>query len=370
MKYLSGPYGDILFFLVPLQSKGAYSVMAAADDTPLLHFTDSAPPGDLTPPSPGWQVVVWQATATNADICQGFDDESRQFQIYGQPTPALSVPQSGTNTFTIPLTAGNFWTQVVFQIVNTNVASVTPTTPSTPTQLVSVVGLAMTNVITSTTLNVVGPGAQNSWSPIGTNVTIDILPRGTNMTVALYRVIAATMTNNPPVNVPTQAQLKSYLDSVYGKQADVFFNVLPLTNIVVNYDLNTNGALNLLSVGISAEAAAITNAASIGNGPNVINIYFVNTNALDGVIGTLSGGTYSASRITFIQDYHPNSNVNVTAHEIGHQMGLDKEVGPKRGHLPGNDDRVMWWSSISSNPCRLIRNEWQTVNKKSRGATQ
>ncbi len=172
------------------------------------------------------------------------------------------------------------------------------------------------------------------------------------------------MTNNPPSNVPTQTEVKSYLDAVYGKQANVYFNVLAVSNIVVHYDFNTNGALDLLIVGLSPEAVAITNAASFGTAPNAINIYFVNTNGILGVAGTPNGATYASTRATFIQDFHSNSNVNICAHEIGHQMGLSKEVGPDAGQLPGDDDRLMWRGSLFSNPCRLIRGEWTNVNQR------
>jgi hypothetical protein len=361
MRYLSGPL-DTLLFLVPLQSKGAFAVMPAADDTPVGQFTSSAPLGDLTPPAPGWPVVVWQATPTNPEVCQGFDDESLQFRFYGQPRPAASVPQSGANTFNMPVNAGNFYTQVVFQIADTSLATVTPQNASAAaTQTVSVSSAFVGNVITSTTLTVVGPGAQNSYAPTASTTDIDILPKRTNVTVAVYVVTAQGEPSTAPTNVPSQADLKAYLDSVFGKQANVFFNVLPPTNIVVNYDVSpSNGVLNLLRVGISAEAAAITNLASIGSAPNVINVYYVNSLSVSNVVGLVSGATYATRRITFIQDFHLNTNVNVTAHEIGHEMLLQGEVPTD---WPGNNDRLMWWQSLSSDPCRLIRREWKTSNQ-------
>jgi hypothetical protein len=352
MRYLSGPVGDVLFFLVPLQSKGAFSVMAAADDTPVGQFTSSAPLGDLTPPAPGWRVVVWQASAENTDVCQGFDDESLRFPIYGQTTPALSVPQSGSNTFTIPLNAGSLWTQVVFQIANTNLATVTPTAPSAPTQLVTVVGLAMTNAITSTTLNVVGPGAQNSWSPVGTNVTIDILPKATNVTVAIWAITATGEPSTTPTNVPSQGDLKAYLDSVFGKQANVFMNVLPLVSTNVNYDLNTNGVLEAeenRNDQLSSEQAAITSNVFRSG---ALNVYFVK--AMTGA----AGYAYRPLSVTFIAA----PDVHITAHEIGHLLGIDYDVNitlPGHLNMPGLDDRLMGEQPTG---CRLIRTEWQTIN--------
>jgi hypothetical protein len=360
MLYLSGSTGDPLFFLVPLQSKGAFAVMPAADDTPLLHFTDSAPPGDLTSPAPGWRVVVWQATPTNPEVCQGFDDESLHFAVYRQPRPAASVPQSGANTFNMPVNAGNFYTQVVFQIANTNLASVTPTTPSTPTQLVTVVGLATTNAITSTTLNIVGPGAQNSWSPLGTNVTIDILPKRTNVTVAIWAITATGEPSTTPTNVPSQGDLKAYLDSVYGKQANVFMNVLPLVSTNVNYDLNTNGVLEVETndqTQASTEEAAITNAVFRSG---ALNIYYVKSISASSFADALSSPPLG---FAVIQDIHCVSTVNVTAHELGHLLGITYDVDinlARHPSMPGLPDRLM--GSDCGNPCRLIRSEWQIIN--------
>jgi hypothetical protein len=356
LSYDSGPI-NTMYFLVPLQSTGALSVLPDAAATPLLHFTDSAPLGQRTPPDPGWLTTVWTCTLTNADVCAGFDDESPKFDPGA--LPALSVPQSGTNAFSVIINPTSVITQIIFETGNTNLATVVPATAAVATQVVSVVGVATGNVITNTTLFVKGYGAQNSYTTTCARVSVDVLPKRTNVTVAIYKVIAATMTNNPPTNVPAQMELKSYLDDVFGTQANVLFNILPLTNIVVDYDFNTNGALDLLQVGISPEVAAITNAASIGSAPNVINMYFVNTNALEGSVGTSAGASYTISRITFIQDFHPSTNVQIAAHEIGHQLEL-------RGHVPtewpGQDDRLMWGGSLSSNPCRLIQREWRTVN--------
>jgi hypothetical protein len=85
-----------------------------------------------------------------------------------------------------------------------------------------------------------------------------------------------------------------------------------------------------------------------------INIYFVKEMSAD------LGLTYMPLRVSYIQDIHDNSNVSITAHELGHQMGIPYDVG--LDNVPGNADRLMWYAGLSDNPCRLIRTEWQTIN--------
>jgi hypothetical protein len=160
--------------------------------------------------------------------------------------------------------------------------------------------------------------------------------------------------------VPTQAALKSYLDSVFGTQANIYMTVLPLTNIVVNYDLNGNGDLDYPSSGFSAEQSAITAAAY---NSNAVNVYYVNTlyNPSENNEG-ITYGTKPGS-ITFIQSSHLSSNVNVSAHEIGHALGLQHPqdyIPPEPTSL--TTDRLMRSPDLGGSPCRLIQHEWDTAN--------
>jgi len=50
-----------------------------------------------------------------------------------------------------------------------------------------------------------------------------------------------------------------------------------------------------------------------------------------------------------------NSVDNHTAHEVGHLIG-------RRGHVGAGEDNLMYAAGLSSNPCRILRNEWQMVN--------
>lgn len=358
-------FEPFLVFYVPRTTFG--NIIPDVDAVPLNQIQFGF--GDFAPPDGPWGFTIAKTTPTN-DVCSGFDDETPTFTP--SAIPALSVPQGGTNSLTVMINPTNVIGQILFRMTNTVSASVSPSSAASAAQLVSVVGLSTGSAIATNQLRVLGYGAQNTFTTICSRVDVDILPKQTNMTVAVYKVTAATTTNTPPINVPTQAELKSYLDGLFGKQANVFFNVLPIVTTNVNYDFNGNGVVDLLNIGISPEVTAITNALSIGASTNVINIYYVNaiaiSNVLTGVVTTdNAGATYRPQRIVFVQSFHIGSNVNVTAHEVCHAMGVVAHVGLPPGSEgtsgPGSNDRLMWWESLLSNPCRLIREEWTRVNR-------
>ncbi|MGD1019877.1 MAG: hypothetical protein ABSA12_11240 [Verrucomicrobiia bacterium] len=357
-QYLGGPgYPPFLVFFVPLPTQGV--IIPDLNATPLNQIVVG--PGGYAPPDGPWGFTLAQTTLTNTNgVCPGgggYDDESPQFPVYGQTIPALSVPQSGTNTVTVMINPGTVIGQILFQMTNTVSASISPSAPSSSTQLVSVAGLATGNVITTNQLVVLGYGAQNTYTTACSQVDVDIMPRKTNVTVAIWAVTAKGEPSTAPTNAPTQASLSNYLNQVYGKQANVFFNVLPLVSTNVNYDLNTNGVLDVETQNETlqtAEQAAITSAVFRAG---AINVYFVKAMSADW------GLSYPPLSVTYIQDVHDETNVNITAHELGHQMGIPYDVDSPTGvTAPGNPDRLMWYTGLSDNPCRLIRSEWETVN--------
>jgi hypothetical protein len=325
--------------------------------------------GVFAPPDGPWGFTLAETTLTSTNgVCPGgggFDDESPQFPVYGQTIPALSVPQSGTNTVTVTINPGTVTSQIFFQMSNTVSASCSPSAPASSTQLVSVAGLATGNTIVSNEFDVLGYGAQNTFTTVCSRVAIDILPKATNVTVAIWAITATGEPSTTPMNAPTQASLSNYLNQVYGKQANVFMNVLPLVSKTVSYDLNTNGVLDVatnFNNQISAEQAAITSAAFRSG---AINVYYVHAISATNYGLALS---YPPLSNTFIQDFHYDESAeNITAHELGHQLGITYDVDVSGGP-PGLPDRLM--GASTADPCRLIRKEWETVNKAARGAPQ
>jgi hypothetical protein len=318
--------------------------------------------GDLAPPDGPWGFTIAQTTLTN-DACLGFDSETPKIVKFSSPW--LSVPLAGTNTLTVIISPTNVVTQVIFDTSIPSVVSVSPAQATSATQVVQVVSSG-TSTNVNPILHVKGYGAQNTYTTTCASVAIDVLPKATSVTVAVYRVTASIPTNSPtPANVPTQTDLKSYLDEIYGKQANVFMTVLPVTNIVVNYDLNANGLLDVdTSTDILfAEARAITNAAYRAG---ALNVYYVK--AITNVTTTkiIVGITHRGSKTTYIQDAHADSNVHVAAHEIGHSLGNLDDIDGSKG-FPGTPERLMWEAALTNNPCRLIQKEWDQINQRARG---
>jgi hypothetical protein len=138
-------------------------------------------------------------------------------------------------------------------------------------------------------------------------------------------------------------------------------NVLPLITTNVNYDLNTNGVMDIVAdrLQTSPEMLAITNAVYT---PGAFNVYFVRQ------FSASYGGVSSVpNKVCFIQDFHTGTNVYITAHELGHLFqlpGVCTICGPPYG--PGDPDRLMYEIALPDNPCRLIRGEWTNVNENAK----
>ena len=200
---------------------------------------------------------------------------------------------------------------------------------------------------------VLGYGAQNTFTTMCSRVNVDILPKRTNVTVAIWAITATAEPSTTPTEAPDAGSLKTYLDSVFGKQANVFVTVLPLVSTNVNYDLDTNGFLDVSIDLFTSEQAAITSVVYLAGAYNVYYVRAFNpSSGLNGVSSKFPG--YS-----FIQDSHENSTVNITAHELAHQFRIGYDIPQD---VYGNYDRLMWGSPPVGEPCRLSQSEWQRVN--------
>ena len=352
-------YPPYLVFFVPLTTQGV--IIPDLNAVPLNQIQFGS--GNFAPPGGPWGFTL--AKTTNlAGVCPvsgGYDDETPK--LFRFSSAWLSVPLAGTNTVSVSIQPANVVNQITFDASGSTDVSVSPTQAASVTQAVQVVGLASTTNLPI--LYTRGYGAQNSYTTTCSTVALDVLPIATSVTVAVYRVTASIPTNSPtPTNVPLQTDLKSYLDEVYGKQANVFMTVLPVTNIVVNYDLNTNGLLDVDTSTdvLFAEGRAITNVAYRAG---ALNVYYVK--ALTNLTHNTDkyGITHIPSRTSYIQDSHPDSNVHIAAHELGHSLAGLLDVDGTT--VPGYSDRLMWGVALSSSPYRLIQSEWHQINKKARG---
>lgn len=172
----------------------------------------------------------------------------------------------------------------------------------------------------------------------------------------------AYATNLVPTNTPAAAALQLYLNQVFGVQTNTFFTVTR-SDFTINYDLNRNDALNM--TGIMArgpEEIAIANTAEVAN---AINVYYVKNFLFGDAVGK------ALDTIAYVKDAATNKPY-VTAHEIGHCMGLKHSDDaltpgfrkPNPGYLFGVDHKLqlMYAAELPNAPILLIKGEWDVVN--------
>lgn len=146
-----------------------------------------------------------------------------------------------------------------------------------------------------------------------------------------------------PTDVPSKTEVQSSLNEIWGKQANINFNVDDGPNLVVNYDINRNTKLDD-DVG---ELNKIPGAAKTAG---AINIYFVSE------MTDPPGTTIGIQMQSFVQPL-AGTVLNTIAHEVGHALGisLDEEID-------ANDTHLMHGFVTGKNPCQLRRQDWEKVN--------
>ena len=264
--------------------------------------------------------------------CTAFDDTTSP--------PTLMVPKSGTNKAKAEIDPASRASQVTFESADRAKATVSPAAAAASPQTVTVTGVAKGG----TTINAKKAGA----SQVLASMAVDVKER-VDKTVEIHGITETSNTPNlVPTSVPGDAALQTYLnDTVWGKQANVFFTVTRSDKNVA-YDLDSNGKLAdpVLVSATSAEINAISTAAKAGGVD--FNIYYINEMEVPHAFTIRSRGE------AWIQDTHVNSTVNVTAHELGHALG--------RGGESANVKDVMYEAGLASNPCEVRKRDWDAVN--------
>jgi hypothetical protein len=180
-----------------------------------------------------------------------------------------------------------------------------------------------------------------------------------------------------PTNVPAAADLQTYLNQVFGTQANVYLTVTR-SDFSVNYDVTApiNGILDISEgqgTPPSAEQAVIEDHATSGV---TFNIFYVKDYQGIPVSGTAAdhssiGIAYYPRTLAYVRDN--TVTLDLTAHEIGHLLNLghtdDSELPNADSNPacttiipdPAASKRLMF-PTVSGSNTLLIKPEWDIIN--------
>jgi hypothetical protein len=275
-------------------------------------------------------IVQFQASSS----CSGFDSSTAPV--------AMMLPAGSTNTARVAIWPPFAVSRVRMLTRDPSKATISPLIPTSTAQ--AIVG---TGIATGSTL--ADAFAVGGSTPLS-SLLFDIKAT-TVVPVWIYAVTEASSSISPQF-VPTAGDLQAYFNQIWGRQANVYFSVTA-SSFAVNYDLDANGKLS-----VSTTSAQEMNAilAQVAETPGIF-VFYVSAldSAFSGITFTNQPATDAIFSISFIDDSHSNSSVNITAHEVGHALGI-----PDESSDPGD---VMYNTGLSSNPCNVKRVDWNEANR-------
>jgi len=283
-------------------------------------------------PAPARPAAAPTVDFVAANACSAFDDTIAPH--------AIMVKTGGTNTANAQIAPAGATSNISFESDDTAKATVSPATSSGTPQAITVTGVAKgeANILAKQT------GTASVLATLRVSIK-DNLPK----TVEVHKITDTANTPNlVPTNAPTAASLETFLnDNIWGKQANVTVTVTR-SDHRVRYDLDGNQKLAdpVLESATSREIDAITAVAKTAS--KDFNIYYINEMEVPHAFTMRGRGE------TWIQDTHVNSTANVTAHELGHALGIARESQ--------NALDVMFEVGSSTNPCEVRKRDWDDVN--------
>jgi hypothetical protein len=280
--------------------------------------------------------------ATNCSILDSGFDKTTDPNM-----PWLSVAVDQTTGVANAIITSSHPTDVTFKSADTSKAIVSPAQATFSPQPLQVTGLSPGETMIQASV-----GSQNT----SCSLNVAVFDTST-VNVAVHIITPARRPNQPAKGCPsptpntTQKALNAALNNIWD-QAAIRFNITKFEQRTLDFDFNGDCKLNIPASGPANELTALLKGLPDLN-PAEVNIFYVH--ALDVEGRSLAGATIPKLKISIIQDAHPDTTERLTAHEIGHSLGLEDV---------DDSTRLMFGESRATNPCILIKPEWVTTNKK------
>ncbi len=273
-------------------------------------------------PSPCPCEMTFSETSENS----GFD--ATVPEPWTEDPPWLIIPLDGTNTAQVSYDPDSCPEGVTFSIDDPSLAEVDPEAASGSPQIITVSASA----VGETTLSA-------KSGTCSADLRLRIVPRRTIQLHFWWMRDQAGHTTTREDNTPA---LIAYFDSVFGPQANVYFEAVIEGDVTVPgnlgdpIDVRTNippytfpPYVNWNDIPVTAVTAALLNAVARPSGNDSVNILFV-WNILDNLP---DGVAFTARKDCVISDATDN---RVIAHEIGHALGLSSR-GTNPHNWPANN---------------------------------
>jgi len=274
--------------------------------------------------------------------CTGLDD-TKNLDPRWLMVPLLESNASGSNTVLLKVKKG--WENVLLRTADPSTVTISPDHPTDKVTVLTLTGSKI-GVVDITAV------ASNNPNSVKATLRVSVKPK-TSWIVSLFGITEKN-SGVAPTNIPDAGSLSVYLNNAYGKQANMFFSVNPAStsNLQIPYDQDNNKRLNYVGTSVQGpEADSITNymfaipKIPAANEKWMFYVHEINPTAVEGFAGSGAG---------FLEDQATNGQVQKTAHELGHSLGIGFNSTDKLD--------LMFEHADGSQPCRIPRSQWKLIN--------
>lgn len=269
--------------------------------------------------------------------CTGYDEDEN----------ALMVPMKGSNKIKVKIAGATpeFLQKIKFVATAAGKLTIAPEVPTAAEQ----------ELILSGTTAALGVKVQLEIG--GTKFDLfeaDVLKKRTEK---IHIYVVKESSANANVKKPNIGTLKKYVNKIYNRQSNIFLSELTLTEVISDYDINSDGALEDDKAARQEIRKMLVDAPQK---PGKFDYYIV-----DSLID-VSRAKYALQARTFAQVGMVLANDSkilqcstdyIFLHEFGHLLGRSNHWADQ-----SKSDYLMADASISKCGCQIGRKDWQIMN--------